>query len=347
MDRTNIFVPGLVLLLIACILIAGCSTDTSDQTAQPSITTNAGARYAEGDIVKNPSASTGYAWLVIGYDAASDTYERAMVYQNTDGSWGYRKDSRTEKASRAVMEKVYTDVVENKLPSSVPIVTPTPVIIDETTRPTLAATAVTTTAPLGPTISKIIPDHGDAGTTVTVTDLVGSNFQNAANVTLRRAGSTEIRATGVRAYTPKSITCTLVIPADAAAGAWDVVVTNPDGKSATYTNIFTMHRTANAQTTNIATSAGTVPITSIDPSNGFSNNYRQYTITGSKFQTGAKVYLQKSDKTDIEGTTVIVTSDTRLQCFFQPPDGSFGIWDLKVINPDSTYGIWYGAVSIQ
>ena len=345
MDRTNLFVPGPALLLIACILIAGCSTDTSDQTAQPTVTTSAGARYAVGDIVKNPSSAAGNAWLVIGYDPASDTYERAMVYQNTDGSWGYRKDSRTEKASRSVMEKVYTDVVENKLPSSVPIVTPTVVTPEETIQATLAATVVTPTASLGPTISRIIPDHGDAGTTVTVTDLVGSNFQNGANVTLRRAGSTEIRATGVRAYTPKSITCTIIIPADAAAGAWDLVVTNPDSKSITYTNIFLINRPANVVTTISATSAGTIPVSYIDPSVGHVGN-NQLVITGSGFQNGIKMKLQKSGSPDLTARETIWMSNTTIQCFIDIPTGSFGSWDVLVTNPDSSYGLKYAAYPI-
>ena len=142
MDRTSLFVSGLAILLVSCLLIAGCSTpDTADQTAQPAITTSPGARFSEGDIVKNPSSGAGNAWLVIGYDAASDTYERAMIYPNADGSWGYRMDTRTEQAPRSVMEKVYTDVVENKLPSSVPIVTPTTITPEETTRATVAATS--------------------------------------------------------------------------------------------------------------------------------------------------------------------------------------------------------------
>jgi hypothetical protein len=346
MDRTTISVPALVILIIACLLIAGCSTsDTTDTSAQQTVTPAAVAQYSEGDIVRNPSSSAGNAWLVLGYDADTDMYERAMIYQNTDGSWGYRKDSRTEKTSRAVMEKVYTDVVENKLPSSVPIVTPTVVTVAETIRATVAATAITTTASQAPAITKIIPDYGDAGTTVTVTDLVGSNFQNGANVTLRRSGSADIRATGVRAYTPKSITCTIAIPADAVAGAWDLVVTNPDGKSVTYTNIFSIHRTASSSTTISSDSAGTVPIEYLDPSVGHIGN-NQITITGSKFQKGITMKLQQSGKPDITARDTVWTSETSIQCFIDIPTGSMGTWDIVVTNPDKTYGIKYGKLPI-
>jgi hypothetical protein len=192
---------------------------------------------------------------------------------------------------------------------------------------------------------KIIPDKGDAGTTVQVTDLVGDNFRNGANVTLSRAGSNEIKATGVRAVTPKSITCTFAIPADAPAGSWDVVVTNPDGQSDRYTNIFDMHRTANALTTTLATSAGTLPISSIDPPVGHVGN-NQFIITGSGFKNGATVKLQKTGFPDMTARETIWTSETSVLCFIDITAGTYGSWDVVVTNPDKTYGSKFGAFSI-
>ncbi len=346
MDRTTICISGLVFFLVACVLISGCSTsDTDDPAVQTMTTTSAAAQYFEGDIVRNPASSSGNAWLVIGYDASSDTYERALIYQNTDGSWGYRKDTRTEKAARTVMEKVYSEIVENKLPSSVPIVTPTIVTPEPTATRQTPATVATTTASTAPAITKVIPDKGDAGTTVTITDLVGSNLQNGANVTLRRAGSNEIHATGVRAVTSKSITCTFAIPADAVAGAWDLVVTNPDGQSATYTNIFSVHRTAGALTTTLATSEGTIPITFIDPAIGHASN-NQITITGSGFQNGVTVKLRKTGHSDITARESIWNSATSIRCFIDIPAGTSGNWDVVVTNPDKSYGIKYAALLI-
>lgn len=349
MDRTTICVPGLAILLIACLLIAGCSTpDTGDQTVQTTATV-AGALYSAGDIVKNPKSSASTAWLVIGYDADADSYERALVYPNADGSWGYRMDTRTEKAGRVVMETVYSEIVEHISPSSVPVVTPTEITtVSTTSATTLSATrtaTTTATVSLAPVISKIIPDKGDAGTTVTITDLVGDYFKNGANVSLRRSGSAEIKATGVRAYTPKSITCSIAIPADAVAGAWDVVVTNPDGQSATYTNIFSVHRTAGVLTTTSSTSAGTIPINYIDPSIGHAGN-NQIVITGSGFQRGATMKLQKSDKLDLNARETIWNSETSIQCFIDIPVGTAGAWDVVVTNPDKTYGTKFAVFSV-
>jgi len=349
MDRTSLFVTGLVILLIVSIFMAGCSDSvTPDTVTQPVTTTTAGPLYSDGDIVRNPASPTSNAWYVMGYDAASDSYERALIYQNGDGTWGYRSDNKTDKAKRTLMEKVYTEIITNRPLSAVPVKTPTPVPTETTARVTVSSViTTTTTSSAGPKISKIIPDKGDAGTTVQVTDLVGDNFRNGANVTLSRAGSNEIKATGVRAVTPKSITCTFAIPADAPAGSWDVVVTNPDGQSDRYTNIFSIHRTASALTTTFSTSAGTVPIDFLSQDNLHASG-NDFTITGSKFQKGVTIKLQKSGSPEVTITAreALWQSETSLRCIIDIPVGNAGVWDLVITNPDKTYGIRYSAITI-
>ena len=347
MDRTSIFVTGLVILLTISVFIAGCSDSATPDTVTQAVTTTiAGPLYSEGDIVRNPASPASNPWYVIGYDTASDSYERALVYQNADGTWGYRSDDRTDKAKRAVMEKVYTEIITNRPLSAVPVKTPTATATEATVQVTVSSVVTTTTTTsLPPKISKIIPDKGDAGTTVQVTDLVGDNFRNGANVTLSRAGSNEIKATGVRAVTPKSITCMFAIPADAPAGSWDVVVTNPDGQSDRYTNIFEVHRTANALTTTLATSEGTVPISSVDPPVGHVGN-NQFVITGSGFKNGAAIKLRKTGFPDMTAREAIWNSETSMLCFIDIPAGTFGKWDIVITNPDKTYGIKYALYEI-
>jgi len=341
MDRTNTCPAVAILIIIAGILIAGCSTpDTKDQAVQTTVTPADNPKYSVGDIVRNPSSTTATAFLILGYDAATDSYERALVNKNPDGSWGYRIDNRTDSATRVVMEKVYTDIVDSKDPSEVPIVTPTapPATPTMTWVPLSTATTVVSTAPR---ITKILPDHGDAGTTVEVTDLVGMNFANPASVRLRRAGSIEIPATSVKAVSNTSITCSIAIPSSAAAGAWDVVVTNPDGQSATYTNIFLVHQTISAGLTTAATSAGTIPIYFIDPAVGHYGD-NQITVTGANFQKGAKVTLQKTGMTDITARETDWSGNTTLTVFIAIPRAMNGAWDFRVTNPDGSYGVNFG-----
>jgi hypothetical protein len=351
MHRSPIIVPAILLLLVACLLVAGCSdSGSTDQTAQPGDTsaapTTGGVLFTAGDVVKSPSASTDVAWLVIGYDPATDMYERALIYPNAGGSWGYRADTRTEKTSRSLMEKVYTEKVATVDPSSVLVVTPTTVATEVTPSATQTAAATATTeAPRAPVITKIIPDKGYAGTTVTISDLVGNNFEYGANVTLSRSGSAAITATDVRVLSNKSILCQFAIPANAVAGSWDVTVTNLDGRSSTFTNIFSVNRDLSMVTTTLSVSTGTIPITNIDPPVAHVGN-NEFAITGSNFQNGATVKLQYSGKPDIEARDTIWNSNTSIRCFITIPVGSFGTWDLVVTNPDSSYGRLINGMSI-
>jgi len=352
MQRTATLVVTLVLLLVASLLIAGCSSEPSDQTAQTGTTplnTNTGALYTSGDVVRIPASSVNTAWLIIGYDPATDTYERALIYPNADGRWGYRSDTRTEKASRSIMEKVYTDVVTHISVSSVPVVTPTVMTPGETARATVSATAVTTTAPTGPSITGIIPDEGYAGTNVSIKNLAGEHFVAGARVALSHNASTTIQATEVRFISNRSLICTFVIPPDAAVGAWDVTVTNPDGKSDTFTNIFTVRRDTSVVGTTASTFTGSVPITAIDPPFASSAGRYAFLITGSKFQNGASVVLKKEGKPNIVADTVTMMNEarTQIQFFVNIPTGSSGLWDIVVTNPDNTYGRWAGGLEVR
>ncbi len=338
------FLPALAVLAIACILVAGCTDSGNPATDTTPVPTTPVPRYSAGDIVKNPSASTATAWIILGYDPATDKYERAIIYPNTGGSWGYRKDDRTDQTDRTVMERVYTDLISHVVPSSVAIVTPTTIATGETTEAvetTRAATATTTAATGGrPYIERIIPDYGFSGTTVKVTDLVGKNFVTGATVSLARNNSTTVMATGVRVISPTSITCDLPIPAGAEVGAWDVIVKNPDGQSYTFTNIFTVRKDMSVVTTTSAANTGSILIDSIDPPVAHIGYYYPYTITNrsGKFQSGASVVLKKDGRPDIKGSPIIVESNTTIKVGFNPPSGSMGAWDLLVTNPDNTFG---------
>jgi len=88
MQRTATLVFTLVLLLVASLLIAGCSSDQTAQTGTATLTPQTGALYTSGDVVRIPASSVDTAWLIMGYDPATDTYERALIYPNADGRWG-------------------------------------------------------------------------------------------------------------------------------------------------------------------------------------------------------------------------------------------------------------------
>jgi C1A family cysteine protease len=89
-----------------------------------------------------------------------------------------------------------------------------------------------------PTVNSITPNTG-ANTGSIATSIAGSDFQNGATVKLARTGQPDIHATGVVVVNANQITGNFDLTG-AAAGAWNVVVTNPDAQSGTLSNGFTV-----------------------------------------------------------------------------------------------------------
>jgi len=280
--RTSAWViVAVIALLVAGVFSAGCSDEGAkpgDVTATATVTsagTTTGALYAEGDVVRNPKSTLSTGLLIIGYDAGTEMYERASIFPFSDGSWGYRIDTKTSKVSRASIEKVYTEKVGTVTVSSVQIGAPTTVttVPLTTTKATTAPTATETTASTtAPRILDIDPFIGTAGKTVTITDLKGSNFVSGATVALTKTGETSIDAADVSVSAGTKITCKFVLPSSTEPGQWNVVVTNPDKQSVTSANLFTIYKgtdataTATVTSTTTTTTPATVTISNMDPS---------------------------------------------------------------------------------
>jgi hypothetical protein len=343
MYKKTLLVSGLVLLLISCVFFTGCTDNSSTTNTTTQITSAPGSpKYVTGDIVRNPAYETAY--LILGYNSSTDSYKRALIYPNADGSWGYRTNSNTDTVTRTVLEKTNTEKITNKLPSSIVIRRPTTVattLVTMTTSTTGIATTTTTTtttpSPTGkPTFKKIVPDFGDAGTAISITSLTGSNFQSGATVALLRADNPNITATNVNVQSPTWITCTFTPPSNATAGTWDVVITNPDGQYVSYSNIFSIHGSATTATTTSPTGSG--GITSISPVSTFGNDVPMI-IIGEGFQQGFTAKLTKT-----AGTTVVVDarsvaweSPTQVRAWFtlRTPKQA-GTYTVTVTNPDGS-----------
>jgi hypothetical protein len=98
-----------------------------------------------------------------------------------------------------------------------------------------------------PTVTSINPNSGVQGATVNVTDLLGTNFQATPRVLLHTAGQADISATNVIAVSATKVDCSFAIPLDAAVGAWDVYVANPDGQIGVLPDAFTIGKGAALQ----------------------------------------------------------------------------------------------------
>ena len=128
MERSAKIMVIFSIFLIIGVSMTGCSDDTEPApsgTAAP--VTTAGPLYTAGDIVRSASGSESPAWMVISYDPASDSYGRALIYKNTDGSYGYRTSPNTELSKRTAMEKVFTVKITTVTVGSVPTAAPTTV----------------------------------------------------------------------------------------------------------------------------------------------------------------------------------------------------------------------------
>jgi len=158
-----------------------------------------------------------------------------------------------------------------------------------------------------PTLSAITPNSGSAsgGTAVTIT---GANFATGATVTI---GGTA--ATGVTVVNATSITATT--PAHA-AGAVDVVVTNPDARSGTLTGAFTYTAVSVALT-----------IGSLSPNSGSISGGTTVTITGTNFVSGATVRFGSAQASNV---TFVSSSSIRADT---PSASSPGSVDVVVTLP--------------
>ena len=358
----------IVVIIFIFALVAGCTSNSSTNAATPSASTTVtapGAIYSPGDVVKNPKVSSQYALLVIGFDPSTDMYERALIYPNPTGTWGYRLNTKTEKISRTELEKVYTQKVTHVSVSAIPVSTPTPVTTTAAAYQTNAgasttteATTTTTTSSAAPLIKSIDPSDGVAGLAVSITDLEGTNFQSNANVSLARAGgdSPIITGTNVNVVSATKITCGFAIPLSATVGVWDVLVTNPDGQVAKYTNGFTVHEnpnpsaTSTTTTTTTSTSVGSVVISQIDQPvifGGTTGGYFVFTVTGTNIMPSATIVLRKSGSSDIVGTNLGLITTNQQKVSFNIPAASTGLWNIVLTNTDGSTGTLQGGLMIN
>ncbi len=171
-----------------------------------------------------------------------------------------------------------------------------------------------------PTVTGITPGSGANTGTVSITNLAGTNFQNGATVRLIRAGESEILGSGVSVVSSTKITCTFDLTGKT-AGTWDVVVTNPDGRSGTLPDGFTV------------TTSG-LSITSITPSTGSNTGNQAVTIAGTNFRAGAFVTLSNGVAT--KTVTLTTVTATQVKCTLPLKGMPTGLYNVTVKNRDQT-----------
>ena len=93
--------------------------------------------------------------------------------------------------------------------------------------------------PINLSVTGITPSTAPNSGPVGIIDLSGSGFPQTVSVKLTRWGSQAITASGITVASQSKITCNFDLTGKD-TGTWDVVVTKPDGQSATLPNGFTI-----------------------------------------------------------------------------------------------------------
>ena len=90
-----------------------------------------------------------------------------------------------------------------------------------------------------PIINAVSPDIGVQGKTISPLNIRGSGFREGANATVVRSGRTPvpINITGIA---PEKLAGNVTLPADMATGLWKVRVTQPDSKTGSKADAFTV-----------------------------------------------------------------------------------------------------------
>ncbi len=196
---------------------------------------------------------------------------------------------------------------------------------------------VTVTAAL-PSVTGIIPASGVRGRLVVISNLSGTNFTAGANVTLNRTGYPNIIATNVSVTSPKKITCTFPVPANAPLGLRNVFVRSIDGKIGMKVNAFNVKAASAPAVNGITPAAGTrgrlVWITS---------------LSGTGFVGTPKPKVQfLRNAVILNATNVSVASAQKITCsFFLPAGAATGAWNVRVTNGDNQAGTKAGAFRVD
>jgi PKD repeat protein len=176
-----------------------------------------------------------------------------------------------------------------------------------------------------PIPSGISPAQGSQGSSVPIS-VFGTGFVSGATIKLKRSGSTDITVSSVAFVSSTKLTGMVSIPAGAAVGSWDVVVTNPDSQIGTITNGFA-----------VTTTSGPV-VSSLTPDNSLPSTLVAVTVAGSNFNTGATLMLKRAGYPDIVAPSAVVVSSNMVTGNFNLATAPYGSWDVVVTNTDGQSG---------
>ena len=168
-----------------------------------------------------------------------------------------------------------------------------------------------------PVINRMNPSSGP-NTSDLLVGINGTCFQDGLQVNLTKSGETNITATEVSVHSDLLINCTIPISGKA-VGRWNLVVTNPDGKTGSLNDAFMIYDPTPA-------------IFSLTPAAGQNNAVVLVTVTGNNLSTTATVSLTNSSLS-IPGT-ITFQNGTTVRASFPLAGAPPWIYNLTIRKSD-------------
>ncbi|MFL6208280.1 MAG: hypothetical protein ACJ74W_05485 [Pyrinomonadaceae bacterium] len=193
-----------------------------------------------------------------------------------------------------------------------------------------------------PTVNTVVPNTARQGAANVSVTIDGAEFQSGATVKLAPSAELSkalgqppqpIASKSVTRVSETQLDAVFDIPPDALAGQWDVVVTNPDGRTSKGRGLFAIAE------------AGAPNVISVGPSFALEKlGAVPVVIIGENFTVQATVTLESADgKTIIPGKILPESRKVTPNVFaalFDLSKASAGEWVVRVTNPDGASGIW-------
>ncbi|HVP40021.1 MAG TPA: IPT/TIG domain-containing protein, partial [Candidatus Saccharimonadales bacterium] len=186
-----------------------------------------------------------------------------------------------------------------------------------------------------PTVVSINPTWAYHGQSVSGVLVGGTNFAAPESVFLTQ-GPTRVPAASVEHVSANQLRCSFNF-ADAATGAYDLMVKNPDGGTGVLTSAFGVEDLPQ----------GNGPIlVSVSPPSGGNDGPSTITFHGANFVSPPLVRLTRAGRFTLQPTTTNMISDSEVQGVFDLTGATPGLWDAYVRNPNGMDATLNGAFTV-
>jgi len=180
-------------------------------------------------------------------------------------------------------------------------------------------------------VAGIQPEEGSPGDSLRLI-MSGNNLSNISTVSLQH-DSEHITGEVLNHSDSTELTSSFRIPLTAPSGMYNISLSNPDGKTGSLADAFSIRPLSPPD------------VVSIRPKTVRSGDDISVIIQGTGFLTGATADIEK-DGVMISANHPALVSNKTLSCSFSIPNVSTGLWNVTVTNPDMQSCLLPGALQV-